>query len=392
MMKLIKADEQARLLALLKKSKKRLMCFQGVHHVDVGYAYKRGRPTNTLAIRVHVDNKRPESELKREQVLPDEIEGVSVDVLETHPELQLVNRTARLSPMMPGIEVRNISLGIAGTLGAIVFDRNTLQPMGLSNAHVLFGTFRDVVNQPATTAASDRVGLVNRRNNFFDAAAFSLDGPATRMFNLQVADLSAPPTITDTAAIFVGTRVVKSGRTTGVTFGIVDGVNNVFAFSVVPDPAKPAAGGQISSAGDSGSVWLDAATHRAVGLHYAGEQPGRDRSWAKRIGGVLDKLDVFFFDTVAVSRIFIANFGGAIGLTRPNAPCHLRIIYPSGRVSTAKGLGDKTAAANGWVRWDWKVGTDTHRHDPKKGLAEFTLDGRIVSVPFLPERQRVITP
>jgi hypothetical protein len=294
--------------------------------------------------------------------------------------------------MMPGVEVRNIALGIAGTLGAIVFDRNTLQPMGLSNEHILFGNFRDVINQPSTTVANDRVGLVNRRNKFHDAAAFSLDGPATRMFTLKVADLSAPTTITGTAAIFVGTRVVKSGRTTGVTFGIVDGVDNVFEFTVVPDPAKPAANGQISGPGDSGSVWLDAATHRAVGLHYAGETSGPDRAWAKRISGVLDKLDVFFFDTVALSRIFIANFGAAIGLTRPNAPCHLRIIYPSGRVSTAKGLGDKTADANGWVRWDWKVGTDTHRHDPKNGLAEFTLDGRFVIVPFLPESQRVITP
>jgi hypothetical protein len=79
-------------------------------------------------------------------------------------------------------------------------------------------------------------------------------------------------------------------------------------------------------------------------------------------------------------------------LTRPGAPCNLRINYPSGRISTAKGLGAKTADANGWVRWDWKVGTDTHRHDPAHGLAEFTLDGRSVSVPFLPERQRVITP
>jgi hypothetical protein len=81
MLKMIKADEQARLLVLLKKSKKRLMRFRGVHHVDIGYAYKRGRPTTTLAIRVHVDDKRPESELKRGQILPEEIEGVPVDVL-----------------------------------------------------------------------------------------------------------------------------------------------------------------------------------------------------------------------------------------------------------------------------------------------------------------------
>lgn len=395
-MKAVEPEEQARLLAVLKKHKKRLLRYPGVHHVDVGYVYKRGRPTGTLGIRVHVRKKRPKSQLARREVLPKEIAGVTVDVLETNPQPQLVNRTAKQNPLLAGVEIRNTRLSGAGTLGAIVFDRDTLEPMGLSNAHVLVknsGQQGDVVNQPGTTRASDRVGQLNRWSKFYDCAVFRLDVPGLRPFTLKVADVPNPETITGLTAALLGTRVMKSGRTTLTTVGIVDGVDNVFEFTVVPDPANMPAGGQITDFGDSGAVWLEANSHRAVGLNYAGERAGEpERAWAKYIGAVLDKLDVFFFDTAAVSRVYISWMASALGQTRPNAPCHLKITYPSGRVSTAKGLGAKTADARGWVRWHWRVGTDTRRRDPTTGLAEFRLDGRVVQVRFLPERMRVITP
>jgi hypothetical protein len=385
-MKPIKPEEQDRLLALLRKSKKRLNGFDGVHKVDVGYAFKRGKPTNRLAIRVHVHSKRPEAELARSQILPKEIDGVPVDVLETNPELHLVNRTVKQNPLLAGVEIGNTSLPGVGTLGAIVFDDDTLSPMGLSNNHVLFGATGAAgndVNQPGTTVAADRVGTVMRANQFYDCAVFRLD-PTKRPFTLSVADLPAPPSIAQTATVLIGMKVVKSGRTTAVTYGIVDGVDSV-EFTVVPDPAKTPAGTQVSMPGDSGSVWLEDPSHRAVGLHYAGETSGPDRAWAKRIGGVLDKLQVHFLDTIALSRIYIGWYAHAIGLTSPNASCNLKITYPSGRISGAKGLGAKTADANGFVRWDWTVGTST---DPKggiPGIAEFTLDGQSHVAHFYPK-------
>ncbi len=67
---------------------------------------------------------------------------------------------------------------------------------------------------------------------------------------------------------------------------------------------------------------------------------------------------------------------------RPNARCSLQVFYPSGRHSTAKGLGPATADAKGCVRWTWLIGTSTTRHNADTGhehgdpvRAVLTLDG-----------------
>ena len=111
----------------------------------------------------------------------------------------------------------------------------------------------------------------------------------------------------------MGDRVVKSGRTTGVTRGIVsevggayrigysDGVvKTVGGFEIKPDPNFPAPGGEISTGGDSGSVWMIAeGDHEGVvvGLHFAGETdpaPQAEHALACNIHSVIGKLDITF--------------------------------------------------------------------------------------------------
>jgi hypothetical protein len=170
-------------------------------------------------------------------------------------------------------------------------------------------------------------------------------------------------------------KVVKSGLTTGITWGIIDGVRSD-GFTVVPDSSVPS-GGEMSLPGDSGSVWLELTTNRTVGLHFAGEGPNDpERASAKHIGDVLDKLKVIVFSGVAIGQAWIGGGCGVLARTRPNAPCFLRVQYPSGRWSTAKGLGAKTADGNGWVEWRWRVGTHTSRQPGREALTAFlTLDG-----------------
>jgi endonuclease G, mitochondrial len=87
----------------------------------------------------------------------------------------------------------------------------------------------------------------------------------------------------------LGAAVVKSGRTTGVTRGLVRRVHTVVqldyggsvgsvdigCFEIGPDPTHPAADDEISRGGDSGSMWLfpDAGEPTTVvaGLHLGGE-------------------------------------------------------------------------------------------------------------------------
>lgn len=112
---------------------------------------------------------------------------------------------------------------------------------------------------------------------------------------------------------------MKSGRTTGVTYGVVrrvgvvvkidygggTGVQEVGGFEIGPDPNNPAPNGEVSMGGDSGSLWLiydqnnREATDIAVGLHFAGEtdpDPAAEHAVACNIHSVLEKLNVSFVE------------------------------------------------------------------------------------------------
>ena len=110
---------------------------------------------------------------------------------------------------------------------------------------------------------------------------------------------------------------MKSGRTTGVTHGIVDrafvrlptysrpsGANyqqRVESFDIKNDPALPSPGGEISLPGDSGSLWMKKNSDgtvltTCVGLHFAGSAASGDSDSASAcfITSVLDRLNVSF--------------------------------------------------------------------------------------------------
>jgi hypothetical protein len=97
----------------------------------------------------------------------------------------------------------------------------------------------------------------------------------------------------------------KSGRSSGYTEGFVDGVKMTVPLSYGPAGVHvlrqvfrivPTPGGrfrEISIAGDSGSVWVDGASGKAVGLHFAGEIGGTpEHALAHDIAPVLEALDV----------------------------------------------------------------------------------------------------
>ncbi|MFM7315730.1 MAG: DNA/RNA non-specific endonuclease, partial [bacterium] len=120
--------------------------------------------------------------------------------------------------------------------------------------------------------------------------------------NLAVARLGVPE---------LGDKVVKSGRTTNVTYGQVNrihvvlkldyggttGEQEIGCFEIGPDPAKPADSGQISLGGDSGSAWLAVSknkpTDMLLGMHFAGEAgDGPDHALAAYASSIFDKLQI----------------------------------------------------------------------------------------------------
>ncbi len=151
-------EQMAHATAVLNSVRDDWLTHEGVTAVDLGFKWSQGLMTGQLSIRVHVAQKRPAAELSEAELFPKEIEGIPVDVLEASYGLQLLPggaqlevapqaRTTRYDPVPLGGSVGNPRI-TAGTLGAKVYDANTLQPMVLSNWHVFAGSQSAAPGEP----------------------------------------------------------------------------------------------------------------------------------------------------------------------------------------------------------------------------------------------------
>ncbi len=329
----------------LKKHRKKLLSLKNV--VGVGVGYKESLEASTgapkLGVVVLVRHKIPENELEAHNVVPKDLDGVVTDVIEVG-DLRLLGRTERGVPAQPGVSIGHYKI-TAGTFGAVVKDRQTGEPLILSNNHVLAngtngrdnraklgdpillpgphdgGTLEnDVVGKlyrfkPVTkvltqsscakAAAAEfwanafcqlvaprySVKLLRRASseNTIDAALAKPVDP--NRLNPQILDVGP---VRGVAEAEVGMPVIKSGRTTGVTTGTVKAVNAtvqvdmgdgdeaVFHDQIIATP--------MSQGGDSGSLVLDN-QRRAIGLLFAGS----DKTTVfNKIQNVMEELDITF--------------------------------------------------------------------------------------------------
>lgn len=208
------------------------------------------------------------------------------------PPKDINPRKLRCDPIQPGVSISHTSVS-AGTVGLIVFDRTTGAPCILSNWHVLHGgagKIGDDVIQPGKSDDNNWSGNVcgkllrSHLGNAGDCALATLGG---RQFERMVFGFDVVPT--QFSRVEIDDAVIKSGRTTGITYGIVRRVDVIakidYGFPVGPqfiggfeigvDEGNKPGDGEISRGGDSGSVWLIAkdgkATDIVAGLHFGGE-------------------------------------------------------------------------------------------------------------------------
>lgn len=213
-------------------------------------------------------------------------------------------RRERVQPLRGGISISDAYRPVAGTLGGPVRDRVTGQPMILSNWHVLSGYAGQPgwpIYQPGRAdggGPADEVARLVRHamGSNLDAAVAVLSGERPAV-NYPL-DLSP---VRGYALAQLGMYVKKSGRTTGVTQGVVTGVEGTQrmyyagvgyrmikrVFTVTPGDRE------LSLGGDSGSFWIDESTMHAVGLHFGGNAAGMpEQALAIDIGPILDALGV----------------------------------------------------------------------------------------------------
>jgi hypothetical protein len=309
---------------------------EGVTAVDLGFKWSNGEMTGQLAIRVHLTEKKPLSELSEEELFPSEIEGVTVDVIEAIYGIQLVpegdlqveaavdGRGERFDPVPLGVSISNKHT-TAGTLGAKVIDNATEAEMILSNWHVMVGVANPAVNlatiQPGRLdggQGSDTIATLSRYVlGPFDAAVAQVTG--ARSVQSQTLEGAV---IEDTAVPQLGMMVWKSGRTTGRTEGFIDGIHMSVSitysvseqllqqvFRIVP---RPGAGDiEVSQGGDSGAIWVDEASGKAVGLHFAGEVgSGPEQALANNLESVLQHLSVHLPAQAVVAPPPVVDDGG----------------------------------------------------------------------------------
>lgn len=304
--------------AVLNSVREEWLAREGVTAVDLGFKWSQGLMTGKLSIRVHVAEKLPAAALSDTEMFPKEIEGIPVDVIEAEYGLQLLPggaqleaappaRTARYDPVPLGVSVGNPRI-TAGTLGAKVYDAATLQPMILSNWHIFVGSPTAVPGEPiwqpsaldGGRAADTMATLTRSVLGPYDAAVAQLNNSRE-----VLAETVEGATIADVAVPQLGMVVWKSGRTTERTEGFIDGIKmstsvNYGAagvrliqavFRVVPRPGTGDV--EVSMGGDSGSVWVDEASGKAVGLHFAGEIGNApEHGLANELQPVLDLLNV----------------------------------------------------------------------------------------------------
>ena len=309
----------------------------GVTAVDVGYKISSKKMTDDLAVRVHVARKLPSAEISSENMFNESGERNSkvgkfpVDVIEAQygpsesavqeptalddmddEAIAALERTGTYNPLIGGISCGNPRV-TAGTLGVIVYDRQRCKPMILSNWHVLAGASaaaigEDILQPGRVDGGTEVVASLTRMklDSRMDAAVATLNSART-----SSRDILGLGTVSGIDTPTLGMNVVKSGRTTGITRGVVDGVSlsvsinygdpGVVAFSnqirIVPRPPWPGVDYEVSMGGDSGSVWLNESNNRAIGLHFAGEtdpMPASENAICSPMGPIASELKFSF--------------------------------------------------------------------------------------------------
>ncbi len=319
-------DGISEIRAQFDKIKIELIKRDGVMGVDIGFKIKENDKTvlkDTLAIRVHVEKKKDAADLRPIDLLNDEINGIPIDVIQANlspqefPEFApSQERTKRREPLIGGISLGGVNKNY-GTLGMIVFDKETGEPMVLSNAHVICDnkkhpTLGTDVYQPGifhSDAVDEseyedyKIGTISRTG-----AENGIDCAAAKITNREVSNTilrfgringAAPPRL--------GMEVMKSGVKTDVTYGIIDGINwtgfidneakstneiTMDAIHIIPKMGLDIKE-EISYKGDSGSIWVSR-NNFAVGLHFAGEMYENPIEFALAypINAVLNLLNV----------------------------------------------------------------------------------------------------
>ncbi len=296
----------------LSAAKRLALRFPGVTGVDYGYKYQGGERTSRLCVRFHVAQKKPLDALRPHELLPTDLGFIVCDVVHARYALH-TPPPLRSDPARPSLSTSNATRQSAGTLGAIVRDAGSGRYCLLSNWHVLCGGTEarhgvsisrsgtpHVVMEPAQSVAALERWLDPKQG--YDAAIAVLsagvsDDDAIANIGIHIGGVEEPS---------LGLALVKSDAASGVTHAMVDGIEGMFELDygvygnqkhwmdgvrLIADPHL--GDGAISVSSNSGAIWINPETQRAVALHFAnndGAGPSAGCAVAHPLSRIFDLL------------------------------------------------------------------------------------------------------
>jgi hypothetical protein len=260
--------------------------------VGIGEKVAHGVLTGQLTVKVLVKEKKPQSQISSESLVPQSLGGVTTDVEETG-EIYATMFTARRRLAPCGVSIGNCLRVMAGTLGCLVTRNNQL--FILSNNHVIA-----LVNTSPLNAGIPQPGrldggvcnqdIIARLTQFvpinFAAGASNLVDAAIAQTSPRLVDRrilrlggALQPIAPGALPPVFNMPVQKSGRTTQYRRGFVDLVNTTVNVNYAPLGGVArfvrqfrvrGIGSIFSDRGDSGSLVTTFPQNRPVGLLFAG--------------------------------------------------------------------------------------------------------------------------
>lgn len=314
----------------LQEVRQQLSQIPGVVSVGIGFKEVGGITTEEVSFRVYVREKKKESDLLPEHVIPVEIKGAKTDVTVVPIRRPLADEK-RYRPIKGGTKVRNgncktACFGALGTFGCLATLNVDNSVVLLSNWHVLnsFGASKgDEIGQPGRCCCCC----------FKDVIAHITDGKYGDKVDCAIAKVKSDvPLPTDNIVRALGGKdpngkdldgtiqglaplqrdrgqdtSLKVGdpvKKVGVSSGLTEGEVKEIFMSVQDDDGeilhdqidvKPLPGKKFAEEGDSGSVLLTA-NNEVAGLLWAGTDDGIGT--ANEIRNVISVLNISFPKTL----------------------------------------------------------------------------------------------
>ena len=284
--------------------------------VGLGRKIVKGKASANYCVRFYVEKKLPKEAIPKEFMLPEKVGGIPTDVVETGRFRAFAGgakERARVRPARPGCSVGFAFSGakagtvMAGTFGAVVEADG--KRFILSNNHVL-------ANENGLPIGSDifQPGLLDKNAPTSDVIAklakfIPLATSHANQVDCAIAEptdvkLTSPTIMPKVGklksgqplAAAVSMKVEKTGRTTGYTTGTIQDISanvkvgyEIGALTFSNQIIIVGGATSFSDAGDSGSLIVEQAAKRPVGLLFAGSA---SHTIANHIEDVLNQLKV----------------------------------------------------------------------------------------------------